>query len=413
MELFFQYLFQAFIILTPLLFFLTLSNNFQLKGHIAIRLLNYSIYIIIFLLTVQFPISIFSDHVIDFRHIVIFLATLFNGVTIGACLLIIDLISRILYGDTHLLLWFMISCYFIIIAQWLSTNDRSWITPKNFAMISFLFLIPYTIIFLYPINYFSSSEFHIFYSVIIVSPIPIVFIMIAYVQQIELNANLKKDLQKSEQLRLVSELAASIAHEVRNPMTVARGFIQLIHSNSKLTSEEKRYLKLTMSELDRAQLIITDYLSLAKPADKATKQIQIYSIIYKVLHTIEAYALMNNVKVKMDVQEDITIIGNEQKLTQVILNLTKNGIEAMENGGELIINGYREREKIILSIKDTGIGMSKEQLQQIGKAYYSTKTNGTGLGLMVSYSIIESLGGAVSVKSEIGQGTEFILTFSH
>nr|WP_281419536.1 ATP-binding protein [Bacillus alkalicola] len=118
---------------------------------------------------------------------------------------------------------------------------------------------------------------------------------------------------------------------------------------------------------------------------------------------------MNNVSVEIAVPQNLSILGNEKELTQVVLNITKNGIEAMESGGVLTLTAELRDDHVDISIKDTGQGMSKEQLKQLGNAYFTTKEKGTGLGLMISYNIIHSWGGTVSVQSKKGEGTEFII----
>ncbi len=348
----------------------------------------------------------------DFQFIPIFVATLLGGWIYGIPLIIVQSSTNFILYDLEVMLFGLCAATFIFFgAYWISLRYNKFEMKKRSLVTLAVFFSPIMIILFFPTNPLMLPLGESLIVGIVYASVTglIALLILSLINLIQTSEQLEKDLQKSEQLRLVSELAASVAHEVRNPMTVARGFIQLIHSNSKLTDDEKKYLQLTISELDRAQSIISDYLSLAKPKEKVNEPVLVYHVMDKVRHTVQAYALMNNVSVFLDVPTHLKVKADDKELTQVLLNLAKNGIEAMEHGGSLFLTGSQKESHVILKVKDTGCGMTNEQVKRLGTAYYSTKEKGTGLGLMITYNLIRSWGGQVTVNSKVDIGTEFII----
>lgn len=223
--------------------------------------------------------------------------------------------------------------------------------------------------------------------------------------------NTEEMLQKTEKLSLVGELAAGIAHEIRNPLTTIRGFVQILDH----FSEEKKYLysKTILEEIDRINFIVSEFMVFAKPHSIEFKACSLFDIIRNVVHLLNAESTMKNVEITEAYhQNDIYIYGEKNQLTQVFLNMLKNAIDALPNGGKINISSSLNEENVIISIQDNGIGMSSEQVSKIGEPFYTLKENGNGLGLMVSYKIIENHRGRITVESEINKGTTFHISFS-
>ncbi|MCZ8514232.1 ATP-binding protein [Paenibacillus filicis] len=224
--------------------------------------------------------------------------------------------------------------------------------------------------------------------------------------------SLQDEIIKSEKIRIVSDLAASVAHEIRNPLTSVRGFIQLLGDGG--LTEERRvfYQQISLAELDRAQLIISEYLSLAKPDLEKIESIDMNVETDYVSKVLQTYANFNNIELEVALdQNPIVIIGDKSKLHQALVNLGKNAVEAMPDGGKLQFKVSRDQDLCLLNITDTGTGMTKEQLNRLGTPYYSTKEKGTGLGTMVSFGIIKKMNGTIDIKSEPGTGTEYTISF--
>lgn len=220
-----------------------------------------------------------------------------------------------------------------------------------------------------------------------------------------------EEQQRTEKMNAVGELAASVAHEIRNPMTVVKGFLQIFLSKEKLTSEEHMYVKLMIDEMNRAEIIINDYLSLAKPDGGESEKVNAANMTHKAMDLIHSYAMMSkNNELKTIIEEDFYIRCNRNELLQVLVNILKNGIEAMKEGGILTIKAYKNDSFGVFEVHDTGVGMTKEEIKQLGTPFYSLKEKGTGMGLMVSFQIIERMKGTIEVQSEKGNGTVFMIS---
>ncbi|MFJ9499106.1 ATP-binding protein [Brevibacillus centrosporus] len=218
---------------------------------------------------------------------------------------------------------------------------------------------------------------------------------------------IRLQIERSEKLNLISELAASVAHEVRNPLTVVRGFIQLLREETNPKNRE--YIKLVLNELDRAEFIISDYLNLAKPQADVMERIELSQIVVEVTALMSSYALMSGVEVVMQSKGQAHVISNSSKLKQALMNVMKNGVEAMPRGGSLYVSVGMDGNLAVVRVHDQGEGMLPEQIEQIGLPFYSTKEKGTGLGLMVTCRIIEALNGRILFESERGKGTQVII----
>ncbi|WP_066299652.1 ATP-binding protein [Bacillus sp. FJAT-29937] len=227
-------------------------------------------------------------------------------------------------------------------------------------------------------------------------------------EQILHKSKILRELQRAEKMNAIGQLAASVAHEIRNPMTVVKGFLQIFLAKDQMSDEERMYIRLMIEEMSRAETIINDYLSLAKPDIEQTEKVDASETASKVLDLMNSYAMMSkNITVVPNLNEGVFIQGNNSELKQVLINILKNGIEAMKVGGTLSITVYKDEKYGVFEITDTGIGMSAEELERLGTAFYSLKEKGTGIGLMVCYQIIERMKGKIEVQSQNGKGTTF------
>jgi two-component system, sporulation sensor kinase B len=210
---------------------------------------------------------------------------------------------------------------------------------------------------------------------------------------------------------MISELSASVAHEIRNPLTVTNGFLQLLHQSQTITPTEKQYVEYSLQELERAEHIVSDFLAFAKPQSENMVYSNFKHETEYVQNIMIPYANMHQVDIRYTFANSLHKHYDKNQIRQCFINLYKNGIEAMkENGGTLFINVFEQRNKIMIQIKDTGTGMTKEEISQLGKPYYSTKKEGTGLGMLMVYSTIHKLKGKIEVESEKGKGTTFLIT---
>lgn len=216
----------------------------------------------------------------------------------------------------------------------------------------------------------------------------------------------------SEKLESISHLSSALAHEIRNPMTAAKGFLQLIMSNDSIDEKIREYLLIAISEIDQAEKIIRNFLTYAKPKLEEVQNLCLAEEVTKVLLILDPLAHLHSVQIFFDCHSYGMIRGESTLLQQCLLNICKNAIEAMPSGGTLSIYISDDANQIFVDIKDTGVGMSEEQLKQLGKPFFSSKgEKGTGLGLLATYSILERFNAGVKVRSKKGVGTIFSLSF--
>ncbi len=217
------------------------------------------------------------------------------------------------------------------------------------------------------------------------------------------------ELVRLERLNLIGQLAAGISHEVRNPLTTVRGFLQMLELRSD-SSQNKEYMEIMISEIDRANEIITDFLSLARVNAESTKQENINDIVMRIFPMIQADAFNSDKDVVLHLQETPAIELNESEMRQLILNLVRNGLEETPRGGQVIIRTFTQENQVILTIKDQGRGIPQEIQEQIGTPFMTTKETGTGLGLAISMGIASRH--KARFEFETGEtGTTFYIKF--
>lgn len=219
---------------------------------------------------------------------------------------------------------------------------------------------------------------------------------------------LEKEMSRLGELNLIGEMAAGIAHEIRNPMTTIRGFLQL--SQNAGGRMEKEHIDMMLGELDRANGIITEYLSLAKNKQTHLRPSRLNRLLESLLPLIQAEATMSGKHVHTEFGECPELALDEKEIRQLVLNLSLNGLEAMSPGGVLTITTRLEGDRVILSVADQGEGIREHDLDKLGRPFFTTKENGTGLGLAVCYSVAARHRAAIDVESGTS-GTKFSVRF--
>ena len=246
----------------------------------------------------------------------------------------------------------------------------------------------------------------------LITHVGVMIVIMILIEKIHINIKNRDRIMQSDRLNVVSELAASVSHEIRNPLTVTSGFLQLLNRSKTITPEERGYIELSLQELQRAEKIVSDYLSFAKPQSDNMVYSNMKEESEYTKNIIMPYATMNKVEVQFSFNNTLYINYDRNQIQQCLINLYKNGIEAMreKGGGTLFIDISERKHNIMISIRDTGIGMSKEEISRLGKPYYSTKEEGTGLGMLMVFSTINKVKGMIEVESEKGKGTTFLIT---
>jgi len=218
-------------------------------------------------------------------------------------------------------------------------------------------------------------------------------------------------LREKEKLALVGQMAAGMAHEVKNPLTSVRGFAQLMKDRCVADKGlALDYLEIILEEVDRASGVISDFLQLARPKEPVLEQHSLNSLLEEVMDLVEPQAFLQHCTVRCEAAAGLPFCWlDPQQIKQVLLNMCQNAIEAMPAGGEIALRtAYSPAgREIVFEVRDTGSGIAAENMDKIGLPFYTTKENGTGLGLSVSYSIIRAHGGRTEVVSREGRGTIF------
>jgi NO-binding membrane sensor protein with MHYT domain/two-component sensor histidine kinase len=220
----------------------------------------------------------------------------------------------------------------------------------------------------------------------------------------ELTQNERK-LRESEKLSIVGEMAAGVAHEIRNPLTTLLGFTKLIHDNTG-DPLNKKYLNIMTDELKRINFIVSEFMVLSKPHIVKITETNLSILIKNVITLLNTQAIMKNVEIIPKIEEESLLLKcEENQIKQVVANIIKNAIEAMPGGGKITVSLEKVDAYIVISVVDTGVGIPEENLHMLGTPFYTTKSEGTGLGLMVSKKIIQNHNGKFKIQSNQERGT--------
>jgi len=230
-----------------------------------------------------------------------------------------------------------------------------------------------------------------------------------YFHDISRRRMFEKEMARLDRLNLVGQMAAGIGHEIRNPLTTVRGFLQLLGDKEEF-QKFKDYFELMIEELDRANSIITEFLSLAKNKVVELKPLSLNFVIEKLFPLIQADALVSDKDIIMDLQETKILPLDEEEIRQLILNLVRNGLEAMSVGGKLTIRTFMDCEEAVLTVEDEGSGIEAIDLEKVGTPFFTTKESGTGLGLATCFSISARHNAAISIETS-PSGTSFFVRF--
>ncbi len=219
----------------------------------------------------------------------------------------------------------------------------------------------------------------------------------------------ENEMKRLSGLDLIGQMAAGISHEIRNPMTTVRGFLQLLGNNDECAKYHD-YFRLMIDELDRANLIITEFLSMGNTRLAGLQKWDLNSIIGDMVPLLQADASNQNKQVELELSDIPSLMVNRNEIRQLILNLYRNGLEAMEPGKMITIRTFKEDNYVVLSVKDEGEGIKPEVLEKLGTPFFSTKDNGTGLGLGVCYGIAARHQAKIEIQTST-EGTTFLVKF--
>ena len=222
----------------------------------------------------------------------------------------------------------------------------------------------------------------------------------------------QKQLLQSEKMAAIGQLAAGLAHEIYNPLNVISGFTEVLLKQGTHAETGKRHLEEIYRETGRCQKLIADLLRFAKPKNTGRDHADIGVILQETLSLIQAQAKTQGISVNAEMPPELPpATVDRDQVKQVLLNLLLNACQAMPEGGDLSVKAYRENNSVLIAVKDTGIGIKQQDIKNIFNPFFTTKAEGTGLGLALSYAAMESHGGTITVASEEGKGSIFTISF--
>ncbi|MFQ5964263.1 MAG: ATP-binding protein [Candidatus Scalinduaceae bacterium] len=234
---------------------------------------------------------------------------------------------------------------------------------------------------------------------------------IAKAELIDEKLQLERRIYENEKLSSLGRLSTSVAHEVKNPLSSIKAIVQVLSEDFKDNYKTKKSLSIIVEEIDRLTKVVNQLLEFAKPQGDKNTDVKIDDVINKVIVVIKHEATMNNIVINLEVSDSIPVImTDEASLKEVFFNIIHNAIQAMLTGGRLTISVSYEREGDYIRVifKDTGLGISEENINKIFEPFYTTKQTGTGLGLAIVKKKLEEVGGMIQVEST-ESATKFVV----
>ncbi|BCB03988.1 ATP-binding protein [Bacillus sp. KH172YL63] len=412
MNIFKDFLLQFTLMVIPIFSYFTFILE-RVKKDRWIKLVMTMLWGLSILLCMSFPVEYGEGARLDIRFVPLLLGTLYLGVWPGILLSILIILYRLSFGMS---LGVYITMLILALAMPVILSLQHAFIRGNRTkrvMMAVSIAAGYCLggmsiagmFFGFSPDYVKVQLIHLAFTV------TVTWICVILIEKIREMHELRLNVQDAEKFRLISELTGVFAHEIRNPMQVAKGFLQLLDAPD-LPDKKREYINVSIEELDRANDIISDFLAFGKPSGHTYGRINVGDQLKRVTGLIQTFSLTQQVEFETSIEKDCWIMANPQKLNQSLINIVKNGVESMPDGGKVEIGCSKTvNGDILITIRDQGIGMSAEQIDRLGSPYYSLKEKGTGLGMMVSFQIIRALNGRITVRSEEGVGTEFQILF--
>lgn len=389
--------------------FLTELKDFYRKNYKLLIFLTFSIVII---LCIRFSTSLSEGLIWDLRDIPLVFGTIYGGPLVGAGLYAVTVLYRLSLGGLGIYTTILGNGAEVLAAILLFNSYHSLSFRKKFLTGTGLTLISPLItgvtgLFLFQLTTELVIVWMFDFSLTLISSMVVMLVILLLTRSLQY----KEKTLVAEKNEMVAHLSASFNHELKNPLTTVFGFLQLLYQTEQ-DAQKKQYIEISLSELERAKSLISNYLTFAKPHPEKVERLNMKDQLHYALQVVKPLANQHSIALESDLA-DCEIVADKQGLQQAIMNFLLNSIEAaalVPAGGKISVTSFTLNKKMRLSIRDNGVGMEKEQINRLGQPYFSTKgQSGTGLGLMVSYSIVKSLGGEISVESEINKGTTFTI----
>jgi two-component system, sporulation sensor kinase B len=346
----------------------------------------------------------------DLRNIPLVFAILYGNPVTGGIVFMIILGTRLCMGGATMvsslfntLLVLLVPLLFIKTFPSMNKSQRMWaafISCIWTESIQIFFSLKHLVI---TANLDGSSDNAIIYFIVYESIQMAAFLLVAFLHETIIEKmDFKLEFKRSEKLKLLGGLAGSVAHEIFNPFTVMKGYLQMMN---KEESNCRGYTDHILREMGKVESIIHDYMHFTRPQFDNIEKVQIAASLLDCIKSASSLAQMSEVAVETSFASHPFIYADPKKVRQAFLNLIKNAIEATDAGGKVIIELKNHQKDIYVTIRDTGKGMTKEEIGRIGTLFYSTKVKGTGIGMTITLSIIEGMNGRLLYESSPNAGT--------
>ncbi|MDC3416289.1 ATP-binding protein [Aquibacillus salsiterrae] len=211
-------------------------------------------------------------------------------------------------------------------------------------------------------------------------------------------------LIRSEKMSVAGQLAAGVAHEIRNPLTSLKGFVHLLQSGIEQKSD---YYKIMVDEIEKIETITSELLFISKPMTDEKSKVSLSEMLSDVVTLLRSQATIYNIQINIKMEKDVILYCDKTQMKQVLINLIKNAVEEMGNGGTIQVIVSSEEKHVFISIVDEGPGIPDDILHKLKEPFFTTKKDGTGLGLMISNKIVENHNGAIDMMNNRDIGSTF------
>lgn len=404
-----------FFIIFPIILYQMFATAGQRNFFVSHRITMTILFSISIILCMLFPYQFLTeDYIFDLRQVPMIVGALYGGPIVSAVLFIVSAVGRIAIGGDGMYIailnQFLVAAGVPFLAPLYRKVNRWWKAGLVFmiSIVSLLFN-------LFAGYFFFGDPIHDLIGIwlmLMLNQGGIIILTALLIEHLQKQEYLYTSLMRHEKMETVSHFAAAVSHELRNPLQSIKGFVQLMQEYEYPRAKQLEFQQTILNEITAAEDLIDDYLVYAKPAYGELKPIEVEAELLHVIKIMSPYARAQDVEVFVRADHlSSKILGDSQKLHQALVNIIRNGIEAMPTGGKLVIELENSSQTVCVHITDEGTGMTKEELKRLGEPYFSNKSKGTGLGMMVTYSIINQMDGDISVESEVGIGTKFTLEF--
>lgn len=357
-------------------------------------------------LCLSFPLDFYGRFELSLLHIPIGIIGLYGGIVVSAVMFMVTFPLIFLFSEDNLdiilfLIVFQTVINIILGRYFLKRNTKMKIIIGTLLITIISFILLGTLV----AQNLGNTSILKFGIVILLSQIIFVAFYFYLIETFKISQISRESLLKAQKMEGLYHLAAAFGHEVRQPLTISKGMLQLLTEDKWPADKQQEFLLASITEINNAEKIIKNYQVFAEPFPNKTERFDLVDSIQHVIELIKPIANVANINISSTLSKAL-INGDRAKIEQCLIHVCTNAIESMESGGTMTILSKSNNGKSMIEISDTGKGMTKKQISRLGEPFFSINDQkGTGLGMMVVFRIIEGMNGKLEIESEVGKGT--------